>query len=265
MNINYISSITRQIFYIFTAAILFGAAQHARAIVSMEDIHLGKPPDGFSGSFDFDLAFEGGNTESSGAGTGVKLQWTQDAITDFILADYAYAESAGVRSKNKGFMHYRHIHQLTDQLAWEGFGQLSFNEFTNLNSRALAGGGVRMAIGEVNDNKAMYLGLGAFYEYETLDTSLSVEARTEEALRANTYLVFKYSFNQHVSLVSTTYYQPKINEAGDFRGIEDFTLVSKLSDASALKVGVDIAHDSESPPGIKRTDSAMKVGIVINF
>ncbi|MDH5473096.1 MAG: DUF481 domain-containing protein [Gammaproteobacteria bacterium] len=250
---------------IFVCLLSLCTAFNAQAIVSMETIHLGKPPQGFAGAFDLDLAFEGGNTERSGAASGVKLQWTDDQITDFILASYAYAESAGVRDKNRGFTHYRHIHRLDEQLAWEAFAQLSFNEFTHLTMRSLAGGGVRLTLGELNDKTAFFLGLGGFYERERLDTFLPGEDDTEQAVRANTYLVIKYQFNSHVSLVSTTYYQPKLGDGGDFRAIEDLSLVSRLTESSSLKVEIDIAHDSEPPLTVKQTDSVLKVGIVINF
>ena len=255
----------QKIFHLVTSLAILSGPICAHAIVSMEDIHLGTPPDGFAGSYELDLAFEGGNTEQASAATGVKLQWTQDKVTDFILANYAYGESAGVKNKNKGFAHYRHIHALDDALAWEGFGQLSSNEFTNLTLRALVGGGVRLALGQRSEMQAFFLGLGMFYEREELDTVLPGEADSETALRANTYLVIKYQFNAHVSLVSTTYYQPDLGDFADFRAIEDFSLVSKLSEVMALKVGVDIAHDSMPPRGIDKTDSLLKIGIVVNF
>ena len=235
------------------------------AIVSMEDIHLGKPPAGFAGSFELDLGLESGNTDQTSAATGVKLQWTEKRITDFILMNYEYGETAGLTNKNKGFAHYRHIHQRDTQFAWEGFTQFSSDEFTNLRLRALIGGGVRLTLGEVNDKKAFLVGLGVFYEYEKLDTQYLDEDDTEDTLRGNAYLVMKYQFNEYVSLVSSTYYQPRLDDASDFRGIEDLSLVSQLTELTSIKVGVDIAHDSEPPRDIKKTDASLKVGIAVNF
>jgi putative salt-induced outer membrane protein YdiY len=231
----------------------------------MESIHLGKPPQGFSGSFALDIANESGNTEQSSAETGVKFQWTRDRVTDFILASYAYAESAGVRNKNKAFMHYRHIHQIDDEFAWEGFTQFSADEFTKLSLRALVGGGVRITLGEATDTSAFYLGLGALYEHEELDTIYPDEPDTQDTLRASTYLVYKYRFNAYVSMVSSTYYQPALDDFSDYRASENLSVESRLTESLSLKAGVDIAHDSEPPRDVKRTDAAIKVGIVVNF
>lgn len=255
----------KKVVHLVVSLVFLSGPLSAHAIVSMEDVHLGKPPEGFTGSFDLDLASESGNTEQKGAATGVKLQWSQDKITDFILLNYEYGETDGLTNKNKGFAHFRHIHQLDTLLAWEGFTQFSSNQFTNLTLRALIGGGVRLTLGEVNDRRAFLLGLGAFYEREQLDSVYPDEADTENLVRANTYLVIKYQFNDYVSLVNSSYYQPSLSDHSDFRVIEDFSLVSKLTEVLSLKVGIDIAHDSEPPRDIKKTDSSLKVGITVNF
>jgi putative salt-induced outer membrane protein YdiY len=231
----------------------------------MEDLHLGTPPQGFTGSFALDLALDRGNTEQQGAASGAKFQWTEGKITDFILMNYEYGETSGIKIKNNGFTHYRHIEQRDIKYAWEGFAQGSFNEFTNLKLRALLGGGIRLTLGERNDKKAILLGLGAFYEREKLDSIYPDEANTENKVRASSYLVIKFQFNGHVSLVNSAYYQPSLSGPDDFRVIEDLKLVSKLSEDTSIKVGINIAYDNEPPRDIKQTDSSLKVGIVVNF
>lgn len=255
----------QNILYLVVSLTFLSAPLSVYAIVSMEDMHLGEPPQGFSGSFSLDLELDGGNTEQQGAASGVKLQWTEAKITDFVLMNYEYGESAGLKNKNKGFMHYRHIEQFNAKTAWEGFAQSSFNEFTNLKLRALLGGGIRLSLGVSNEKRAFLLGLGAFYEREELDSIYPDEANAENKVRANSYLIIKFQFNEHVSLVNSTYYQPSLSESNDFRVIEDLSLVSKLSEGISLKVSVNIAHDSEPPRDIKQTDSSLKVGIVVDF
>lgn len=260
-----ISVVFQNILYLVVSLTFLCAPLSVYAIVSMEDMHLGAPPQGFSGSFALDLALDGGNTEQQGAASGAKFQWTEGKITDFIMMNYEYGETAGVKNKNKGFTHYRHIEQLNVKQAWEGFAQGSFNEFTNLKLRALLGGGIRLTLGVRSEKRAFLLGLGAFYEREKLDSIYPDEANTENKVRASSYLIIKFQFNEHVSLVNSTYYQPSLSEPNDFRVIEDLTLVSKLSEVISLKVSVNIAHDSEPPRDIKQTDSSLKVGIVVDF
>jgi len=55
----------------------FCISYKALAIVSMESVHLGKPPQGFSGAFDLSFDADYGNTEERTASTGIKLQNTK--------------------------------------------------------------------------------------------------------------------------------------------------------------------------------------------
>jgi len=254
----------RTVFWLLTGAVLIFTASPADAIVSMEDIHLGKPPQGFQGAFELSLKVDDGNTQQAAASTGMKLQWTEGMTTNFILGNYEYGESAGKTDKNEGFVHLRHIHQLDKQYAWEAFSQLSFNEFTKLNLRVLAGGGVRLTLADVTDKRASFFGLGAFYEYEKLDTDEAGD-ESESSVRVNSYLVFKFRFNDHVSLVISTYYQPSLEDLSDFRAIEDMSLVSELTESLSLRVGLDLKHDSDPPADVEKTDTSLKLGFVIRF
>ncbi|WP_455207605.1 DUF481 domain-containing protein [Kaarinaea lacus] len=241
-------------------------SHNAFAIVSMENVHLGKPPEGFSGAFDLSFDADYGNTEERTVSTGIKLQDTKARRINFVIANYEYGESSGSKIKNKSFLHYRHIYQRRMDYALEGFAQLSSNEFTRLNLRALAGGGVRLALGEITDTRAFLLGLGAFYEREDLDVDTTLgEDETSEAVRGNLYLVLKFNFNENVSLVSSTYYQPDFSQFSDFRAIEDLSLVSKLTERLALKIGLDVSHDSQPPPAVERTDASVRIGFSVGF
>ena len=247
-------------------ALLLSVSQSSFAIVSMESVHLGKPPEGFSGAFDLGFDADYGNTEQRNVSTGIKLQNTRDRAVNFVIASYQYGESSGTKTKNKSFLHYRHIYQRQSDHALEGYIQASSNEFTRLNLRALAGGGVRLTLGKTTEKRAFFLGLGAFYEREDLDTDAALgEDETSEAVRASTYLVMKFQFNEYVSLVSSTYYQPDLQKLSDFRAIEDLSLVSKLTERLALKLGLFVGHDSDPPPAVDHTDVSVNIGFSLAF
>ena len=249
----------------FLAGTLLIWSSTAFAIVNMESLHLGKPVVGFSGEFDVTADAEYGNTEKQSVGTGIKLQWAQEGYTSFVLADYAYGENAGITNKNKSFVHVRHIRELGAKLSWEAFSQISNNEFTRLNLRALLGGGLRLKLTEDSTQSAMFLGLEGFYEKEKLNINSSKNDNHSSTLRGNLYLVAKYPFNENVSLLSSTYYQPDLGEVSDFRAIENASLVSKLSQDLSLKLGLDIQHDSNPAPGVEHTDAGLTIGISVSF
>ncbi len=256
--------VTRTSIYLFILSIL--VSQNALAIVSMESVHLGKPREGFSGAFDLGFDADYGNTEQRNVSTGIKLQHYRQKRTNFVIANYEYGESSGSKTKNKSFVHYRHIYQHKTEYAYEGFAQLSSNEFTRLNLRGLLGGGVRLSLGKVTEKRAFLLGLGAFYEREELDTDASLgEDETSDAARLSTYFVMKFHFNDYVSMVSSTYYQPEFGKFSDFRAIEDLSLVSKLTERLALKLGLFVGHDSEPPADVDHTDVSVNIGLSVEF
>lgn len=244
-----------------TAVMLcFGFSGLSQAIVSMESVHLGKPPQGFEGNFDLKLNAEYGNTEKQSTSTGLKLQWTGTDKTDFVLASYDQGEVNGQTNKEKSFVHLRHIQTYSDQSDWEMFVQFSKNKFTRLTLRALLGGGMRFKLGQSGGSNDMYLGLGAFAEREDID-----QGETNTAARGNFYFVAKHRFNEHVSLVSTSYYQPVLDDVDDFRAIENASLVSKLSESLSMRVLLDVQHNSRPPAGVEKTDTSVSLGFSLKF
>lgn len=238
----------------------------AQAIVSMESVHLGKPPEGYSGALDVNASGAWGNTQTQIVAAGLKLVRHKNPITDFMLVNYQYGESRGARDKNKAFIHGRHIQQITEKYAWEGFAQLSKDEFTRLKRRGLLGAGARMGLWQSSKVTQGFLGLGGFYEQEKLDVDTALgESDKETAWRGNMYFVIKTKLNTAVSLLSTTYYQPDLNKVADFRAIEDASLVSQLTDKLAAKITLDVSHDSKPPSGVKQTDTSLTVGVDLSF
>ena len=86
---------------------------NAYAIVSMESVHLGHPREGYSGAFDVNASGAWGNTQTGAVAAGLKLVRQKNPATDFVLVNYQYGESGGLRDKNKAFVHGRHIQQIT--------------------------------------------------------------------------------------------------------------------------------------------------------
>ena len=252
--------------YIFILLIITIYSPNSLAIVNMENIHLGKPPMGFQGNLDLNINAEFGNTEKMSADTGIKLQWTDEKEINYILASYEYGESASVKDKNNTFIHARHIKEIDSRYDWEVFSQLSTNEFTKLNMRALLGGGARISFGLNNKKSIFKLGLGGFYEREELDIDKTIGlTETNNTVRANIYLVFKYQFNSNVAIVSSTYYQPALDEFSDYRATENLVLSSSLTDKLILKTSLNVSYDSEPPPGIEQYDGNIRIGIDYEF
>ena len=238
---------------------LFVSSQ-ASAIVNVENMRVQKKADGFSGELELDSDLLSGNTESKRLSLGNRLQWDYGKKTNFIISNFSYGESSGVRDVNKGFIHLRHVMHVSDQWAWEGFGQMEQNEFTRLSYRGLIGGGLRRTLNQDDDKSGTYLGLGGFYSTERLDDNT-----TTNLVRANVYFVIKHALNDTNRFISTTYYQPALDNPDDFRALEQLTYEISLNKKLDLQLSLDISHDSQPPAGVKPTDSGFHTGIKYKF
>ena len=247
-------------------ALLLGWTGVAHAIVNIESLRAGEPPQGYSGAVDLSVAGESGNTDKLGVNLGARLQWHGGAVTNFAIFRYAYAETSGVQDTNKLFFHARHIRRITALTAYEGFVQAERNKFARLSFRGLLGGGARLTLSKKPGVKSLHLGIGGFYSRETLEDKVgATDNGSQNTWRLNSYLNYLHHLNDQVSFLSTTYYQPAVEDFADYRLLEEASLSVKMSDTLSLNLSLDLAHDSKPPQGVKETDTTYSSGIEYNF
>lgn len=238
----------------------------ARAVVNMESLHLQEPADGFTGEIEVSASGASGNTDKSSLAAGTRLQWHAGRQTSFLVLNHASGETSGVRDTYRSFAHARHIVQVRPRWAGELFAQGEEDEFARLAFRGLIGGGVRYALLQRAAQSAAFLGVGAFHQSETLTATAGTTDRgTERSWRGNFYLVLKHHFSETVRVISSTYYQPDVASAGDFRLLENAALDVALTDSLALRVGLEVRHDSRPPETVEETDVTYRTGLNLTF
>ena len=252
---------------IYCAALLAASySLSANAIVNVEDMRVGPAQPGISGNLDLSISGKRGNTEKDEYGVDGRIQNNRDKVTDFVVASYDYGEVSDVTNTDKSFIHGRHVVQYQPLRAWEAFAQAEKNEFARLSFRGLLGAGLRFTLIEKPEQLGLYLGAGAFWSRETLDERVGLSDHgTESFGRANLYLVYKHKLNSQLSLVSTTYYQPRLSDAGDFRALEQAGLAVKMTDNLSLKLSLDLAHDSRPPQSVDKTDTSYNTSLSYRF
>ena len=238
----------------------------ASAIVNVENMRVGPAQLGLGGNIDLSISGKRGNTDKDEYGLDARIQNSSERVTDFIVASYDYGEASDITNTNKTFIHARHVKQFQASRAWEAFVQAEENEFARLSFRGLIGAGLRLTLAETAEQLGLYLGAGAFWSRETLDERAGLSDQGSENFgRANLYLVYKHKLNSQLSLVSTTYYQPRLSEASDFRALEQAGLAVKMTDNLSLKLSLDVAHDSRPPQSIDKTDTSYNTSLSYQF
>ncbi|MFQ5597814.1 MAG: YdiY family protein [Nitrospiria bacterium] len=248
-----------QVFFLIDPLLGFG-------IVNIEAIRSEATQKGFSGHFELSVNGRSGNTDKITTHTATRFQWHQNKHTGFAVLRYAYGESAGNRDTNKTFLHARYIHKMSPGRSEEAFIQGESDEFARLSFRGLAGAGLRFQLSNHPRKQTAYLGTGAFYVVESLEARPgTTDARTEQFWRFNTYLSYQRRLNENVHFISTTYYQPAIENFSDYRILEEAGFTISMTDQLKLNLSLDIIHDSKPPQSVEKTDVTYRTGIEYAF
>ncbi|PJK07805.1 hypothetical protein CO608_09525 [Lysobacteraceae bacterium NML08-0793] len=213
--------------------------------------------DHWSGTGEVGLAISKGNTDSRtlvGKLTGARKQgdWTYAAGAAFLNGKADGAETA-----------YR----------YEGF----FSTARDLDARSYLGAGIRTE----RDHYASYeyQNVAAFnYGFRAVDTEttkLTLEAGVgyrwsklqdlrvhENGTIGRGALLFKHQFNENVALYNDLLVEG--NKDNTFIR-NDLGLLVKMTDALALKAGVEARHNTDVLPGIKKTDTLTTFNVVYGF
>jgi len=237
----------------------------AQAIVNIEGLRGDTSAQGLSGSLNLSFSGAEGNTKKFATTTGIHLLWRRPQSSTLMIASHDYGSSNGIRDTNKTFIHIREVIPRDDSLAYEGFVQGERNEFTRMLLRTLVGGGVRLRLHE-SDSSDARLGIGAFYSTEKLeDDPLYSDNGTERLWRGNLYLAAEYHASATVKLESTSYYQPALDDTGDYRLLEQASARFTINDHLALRLSLDVAHDSRPPQSVDKTDVNYRSGLEYSF
>ncbi|MDF1629451.1 MAG: DUF481 domain-containing protein [Alcanivoracaceae bacterium] len=217
----------------------------AHAISNIESQRPGPPPEGWSGNVEFSASGKSGDVEEDRYAVGGRLAFRADKNTAFGVLQASETRSQGVKTADESFAHFRGIHQYSDRLAGEGFLQFQSNEFASLLSRYLAGTGGRFELLSKQDSYSVYVGLGAFHEWERTDLGTFIER--QETWRLNNYWSYQHRLNEQVNWYGTLYLQPDVDNFKDYRTLVDTGFVVRLTGSLRMKVSYNLRHDSEPP------------------
>jgi putative salt-induced outer membrane protein YdiY len=238
----------------------------ASAIVNVEQAIIGQLPEGTRTNLDLMADGASGNNDKSSIKANLLTMRKHEEETEFLLLEYAYGKSFGQTDTDRAFAHLRHRTDISASWGVEEFFQIGRDPFARLTRRTLLGGGMRRVLFEENNKSAGYLGIGAFYEREMLtDTLGTSDSLREDLWRASTYLVLKRQLNDQVRLYNSTYYQPAFKDTGDYRILEQASMLVKMAQNLDFKLNLNITFDSKPPQTVQKRDLVYSTGLEFSF
>ncbi len=234
------------------------------AVVNIAPVDVGAKP-GLSGHIAGTATTKRGNTEKDEYSGDLKIQY--DEGTDYVawgVLSYNYGEASGVSNEDKAYAHLRFIHKLYgDDWCGELFAQTQNDKFRSIQARTLGGAGIRWRFFNTEAWGRGYAGLGAFYEY--VDYSDSQINPTENTARLNSYAAYTKGFGEASRLSYIGYYQPRLNETGDYIVSQTLELKLKIYLQLSLSFKFDYDYDAAPPAGVKKEDIVQTTSLVWDF
>jgi hypothetical protein len=193
---------------------------------------------------------------------GARLHFQHKAKNDLwlFLNEYRHIEGAGTNFVNSGFVHVRYNRKVTpDLLRWEVFAQYQFNGVLDVGLRGLVGTGPRFKIYDT-DIFRIYAAALYMYEYEE-NVKRTIFLRNH---RASSYISFTFE-PADFEFIHTTYYQPKLTDAKDFRINSQTDLLFVIFKELKFKTSFMYRYDSRPFPNIPKETYYLANGLVFQF
>ena len=221
---------------------------------------------GWHSDLSADAGLIAGNSNLVDLKGGLRFDYLAPGGHVFLVSQYQRGLQDTALFINKGFVHLRGVRYLRPGRALEGFVQQEFNEFINLRSRSLVGGGLRLEFPSPADSTAgalgLNLGIGLMWEREA-PTDKAQETVT--LLRSTNYVVLRWAVDDRLALSSTAYFQVDTGSLSDYRIIWDGGLSITVYRRLALNLKVNLRYDSEPPGDIKPYDIELTNGLSYSF
>jgi hypothetical protein len=211
---------------------------------------------GWSGVLGGSLRSTGGNTEVFDAAIDARVQHRTEHQRWRAILGYAFESAGGVDQTDEYFGHLRHNHRLRGRLHSLAFAQVQHNPFQDLRSRFLVGAGARLDL--VQREKAR-VSIGAAHMVE--NESLRGIDERQIAHRMSSFVDLFVPLGTNASFAVVTFVQPRWSDLGDVRAIASAQLESRVTGPLSLVLSANVAHDSEPPVGVERTDWTVRTGL----
>ena len=230
-------------------------------ILNAESLRKVTDTSGYSGSISASIALKRNVNDFVTISSDIHLQYKMKDHLILFKNDVAFQKIEGQDFDNSLISHLRYNYRFHPRIAWEIFLQGQYNKINLIDFRGLVGTGPRFKLSQSEKYK-FYLGTLMMYEHEKVTDGVTP---TQKDFRASTYLSFSMYPTEHVTIVSTTYYQPRIDKFHDYRISSQSSLLVDLFKNFALKTSYTFTYDAFPAVGIPNSQYDFSTGLTYSF
>jgi hypothetical protein len=230
-------------------------------ILNAESLRKVTDTSGFSGSANLNFSLKRDVYDYLGFSSTIHIQYKMNKHLVLLKNDIELQNIENNKFENAGITHLRYNYRFHPKIAWEIFAQAQYNKVSKIEFRGLLGTGPRFKLSNFEKYK-FYFGTHIMYEYEELSDGVTPIQRD---FRSSSYLSFSLYPTKTVSFVSTTYYQPKLKDLGDYRFTSQTSLVIDLLNNFAFSTTYTFSYDETPAVGIPNSQYSLQSGFVYSF
>lgn len=247
--------------YFYILLFLSFSFQATSQILNAESLRKVTDTSGFTGSASLDFSMKKDVNEYFGLTSNIHLQYKMNKHFVLLKNDIEFQKIEGNKFANSGISHLRYNYKVLPRIKWEVFIQAQYNKVSKINFRGLLGTGPRFKL-TTSEKYKFYLGTLIMYEQEELDDQVTPIQRD---LRGSTYFSFSLYPTKNTTIISTTYYQPKLSAFEDYRISSQSSLLIKMFEDFAFKTTYTFTYDRFPAIGIPNSQYDFSSGVVYMF
>jgi hypothetical protein len=229
-------------------------------IVNMESQRYHTDTTGWAGSVGGNFALTNYGQKVFDVDANAHVQYKSKKSLYLFLGGYGFLKGDKQSYVDYGFLHLRYNYKLTKVLRLEAFTQLQQNVITKIQFRYLIGAGPRFKLVESQKVK-LYIGSLPMYEIEK-EKEVTKQIHN---WRCSNYISFTFIPNKQTELTSTTYYQPVMFDAGDYRLMNQSSCKIKAGKKIAVVIRYNYQFDASPAVGVNNETYAFGTGIQVDL
>lgn len=245
------------IVYFFISGLCFSQ------VINVESLRKVSDSAKWSGSVSLDFSLIKNTNNIFRIANKAHIQYNDKTNLWLFINDLRFEKIESNSLVNKGTQHFRYNRKLSETIKWEAFTQAQYDAISEIDFRGLIGTGPRFKLSK-NDNYRFYLGTLVMYEYEK--ASNIVVNRVQKDVRGSTYLSFSLYPTETISIISTSYYQPKFSNFSDFRFASNTSVLFEIFEDLAFKTNFNYNFDAfPVSSNIPKTQYELTNGLLYSF
>lgn len=253
----------KRIIFVMLLCFFIGISVSEAQILNVERTRGTADSTGWGGEISFDFTVNKYRERVITGESESTLIYTSNLHRYIFLNSLEFVDIDGASVINSGYLHLRSTFLHNGSFSPELFAQYQYNNNLGLDSRYLAGGGIRYRFLS-SDNFSGTLSTGLMVENEQWNPN---EGETEENtyLKSTSNLALRGRLTEQATLLVIGYYQARPSDYFKPRATFESQLGVSLSRHVLLSVSFVMTNDADPVIDIPKLTYELKNGIVISF